>query len=85
VPYTKKEERQKFEQMLVFFPSSCTPGDLNYVISKLCLKYIQMKGINYTHLNDVTGVLDSASKEFYRRVVAPYEDNKIKQNGDIYD
>lgn len=31
------------------------------------------------------GVLRCAQLEFYRRVLAPYEDKKRKQNGDVYE
>jgi hypothetical protein len=35
-------------------------------------------------VNDVVGALDGAKAEFQRRVVAPYEDKKIRENGDVY-
>ena len=57
---------------------------MNYAISMLCKEYIARFGCYYTHLNSVMGVLESAKLEFYRRVVAPYEDKKIEENGDIY-
>jgi hypothetical protein len=34
-------------------------------------------------MNDVLGALHAAGLEFNRRIVAPYEDTKIEQNGDI--
>ena len=61
-----------------------SPGDLNFGISELCKAYIRSHGLNYTTLNEIVGVLECAKLEFYRRVTAPYEDEKIKQNGDIY-
>ena len=30
-------------------------------------------------------MLECAKLELYRRVAAPYEDEKIDQNGDVYD
>lgn len=60
-------------------------GDLNYIISMLCNSYIERNGQCYTHLNEVIGVLECAKQEYYRRVIAPYEDIKIIDNGDIYD
>jgi len=38
----------------------------------------------YFHYNRAMGVLASAMQEFYRRRVAPYEDVKIAENGDVY-
>jgi broad-specificity NMP kinase len=35
-------------------------------------------------LNDVRGVLRCAQLEMYRRLIATYEDKKIKENGDVY-
>jgi len=39
----------------------------------------------YSTFNDIIGALDSAKMEFYRRIVANYEDKAIIRNGDIYD
>jgi hypothetical protein len=33
----------------------------------------------------VVGALEACKLEFYRRVVTPYEENKMKENGDVYD
>lgn len=62
-----------------------TPGELNYQVTRLITRYMRTKGLSYQTINDVLGVLDGASKEFYRRVAAPYENLKISQNGDCYD
>jgi broad-specificity NMP kinase len=43
-----------------------------------------MYGFNYTNVNSVMGVLSCVSAELYRRLAAPYEDRKIKENGDVY-
>jgi len=58
-------------------------GELNYVITYLCKKHISERGLHYQTLNDVVGVLESAKLEFYRRIVAPYEQTKIIENGDV--
>lgn len=60
-----------------------SPGDLNYVITKICDDYLG-KNPSYTHINEVIGVLECAKLEFYRRVAVPYEDKKIEENGDVY-
>ena len=60
-------------------------GELNFQITRLCYEYAQRKGVSYETLNAVRGVLGCATDEFYRRVVAPYEDMKIKENGDVYE
>lgn len=60
------------------------PGELNYVITKIILDYYENNGPGYQTINDILGALEGAKLEFYRRVAAPYEDQKIKENGDVY-
>lgn len=60
-----------------------TVGELNYVITTLCLHFLG-DGPGYSDYNDVIGVLECAKLEMYRRAVVPYEDDKIEQNGDVY-
>ena len=38
---------------------------------------------SYSKLAVITGVLENIKQEFYRRVGEPYEDKKIRENGDI--
>ena len=54
---------------------------MNYLISTLMNAFYER---NYADLNAAIGVLECAKMEFYRRVVAPYEDTKIKANGDVF-
>lgn len=66
-----------------------TPGELNYVITKRINQYLKdqtlyYKELSYVDLNDIIGALESAKLEFYRRVVVPYEEKKIVENGDVY-
>ena len=67
-----------------------TAGELNYVISSLCWqlcghnsKGLKRWKINYQRMNDVIGAIEAAKLELYRRIVSPYEDEKIESNGDI--
>lgn len=62
-----------------------TPGELNYAITRLVDDYlIQRGGIRYAHLNEVIGALECVKLELYRRVAAPYEDQKLNETGDVY-
>jgi hypothetical protein len=62
-----------------------TAGELNYAITRLVDDYlIQKGGIRYAHLNEVVGALECAKLELYRRVAAPYEDQKFAETGDVY-
>jgi hypothetical protein len=59
------------------------PGNLNYVVTVLARQFAEARGGNYEAFNAAIGVLESAKLELYRRQVAPYEDTKIRQNGDV--
>ena len=59
-------------------------GELNYAITMLIKSYLNDQGKCYGTMNDIFGALEGAKLEFYRRVAAPYEDEKIKENGDVY-
>jgi hypothetical protein len=61
-----------------------TSGELNYQITKLIVQYVSDHDLSYRTINDVLGALEGAKLEFYRRVAAPYEDQKIQENGDVY-
>jgi hypothetical protein len=61
-----------------------TPGELNYAITLLIKQYWEDHGERYAAINDIVGALECAKAEFYRRVVIPYEDGKIKEHGDVY-
>ncbi len=62
-----------------------TPGELNYAINRLVDDYLMSKGeVRYTHLNEIIGAVECAKLELYRRVLAPYEDEKRKAAGDVY-
>ena len=85
MPYIKEHRRLKlwpFDDTGPDIPD--TPGELNFVLTQLCIDYASSKGINYTVYNEIVGALECAKNEFYRRVIAPYEDGKKKENGDVY-
>ena len=65
-------------------PDASTPGELNYRLTMDCLYYLDRKGTNYQYYNDVIGALECCKLEMYRRAIAPYEDTKIAENGDVY-
>ena len=86
MPYINQERRYEIDN-----DGLCpqTPGELNYAITKLISNYIRAKcnvtgPITYQVINDILGALGGAGQEFYRRIVVPYEEKKIKQNGDVY-
>lgn len=81
MPYIPEMHREKFD----FLGRFDNAGQLNYAITMLIGAYIRdFNGINYQTINDIVGALEGAKQEFYRRIVVPYEDAKIKENGDVY-
>ncbi len=88
MPYILPIDRAKLtgatDAIVAAIDDTTTAGDLNYMISLMAKAYIDAKGLRYEHLNAVVGALDSCKAEFQRRVVAPYEDRKIEENGDVY-
>ena len=58
-------------------------GLLNYSVTKLTLQVMPAR--KYWVVAMVSGVLHNIADEFYRRFAAPYEDEKIAENGDVYD
>ena len=81
MPYIDTKTRRMLHETLR--PS--TVGELNYVLTKICIEYLSSKKeVHYADLNDIIGVLECCKQEFYRRVVVPYEDAKISENGDVY-
>lgn len=90
MPYVKQEIRDKINSDISSFTHALhcefgrdvNPGILNYVFSSI-IRELFDKNPCYSTANDLMGVLECVKQEFYRRKVAPYEDEKIKENGDL--
>jgi hypothetical protein len=80
MPYIKPFRRA----VLADKPAPENAGELNYCFTVFILKYLRGKPLSYQLINDVVGALEGAKAEFYRRVAVPYENAKIKENGDVY-
>ena len=88
MPYIKKEERQELDKLLQplidFLKTKGTEevdGQINYTFTRILANLYKPRYFNY---NRAMGVLECIKQEFYRRVVAPYEDKKKEENGDVY-
>lgn len=79
VPYIKKSDREK----LAVHRTPKTAGELNYLLTLMCHRYIKFNKESYQSYNDVIGALEGCKLELYRRKVAPYEEIKISENGDV--
>ncbi len=87
MPYIKPEKRGKYEEAIgklvsIFrsLPPEEVDGEINYVITRILKEVYPLR---YYHINKAIGVLECIKQEYYRRVAAPYEDQKIKENGDV--
>jgi hypothetical protein len=81
MPYIKPGLRGNLDVIAEFQPND--PGELNYIFTVIARNYFR-EHHNYQGINDILGALEGAKQEFYRRVAVPYEDKKIKENGDVY-
>ncbi len=80
MPYIHKFDRE----LLDVGNDPDTPGQLNYLFTKIINQYLKTNGLSYHSINDCLGALEGAKMEFNRRVVIPYEDQAIIRNGDVY-
>lgn len=97
MPYIKQDDRKKFTIPTAEVPinksidtlewigeNSDNAGDLNYAITMILKAYMDTKDReSYATHNEIIGMLDCCKQEWYRRQVAPYEDKKIEENGDV--
>jgi len=86
MPYIKQTDRTRLDPHIKALADAINrdqrAGELNYSITKLL---ITLKGEGrYKDYNELIGALESAKLEFYRRQIGPYEDEKAKENGDVY-
>ena len=90
MPYIKIEDRvvvdseiEALAKKVVGFPEDKQDGVMNYVITKLCKEVYTKPKKSYFKFNRLIGMLTACKDEIYRRLVGPYEDEKIKENGDV--
>lgn len=87
MPYITQDERGPIDLLVAALaehikklPTEQQDGALNYAITCALKQVYEPRYFNY---NRAMGVLSCVQAEFYRRDVAPYEDVKIKENGDV--
>lgn len=92
MPYIKQEKRDVLDPYIDGVlnglrelesddASNNMEGNINYVITRILHRVY--KGGGYRGVNDAMGVMASAAAEFYRKVAAPYEDQKEFENGSV--
>ena len=84
MPYISRARRAKLDPWIESL-TKChlSSGEVNYVISRILFLWSELSK-SYAIYNAVMGVLDCVKQEFYRKVIAPYEDRKKEENGEVY-
>lgn len=78
MPYINQEDRRQLRHGRLPMDA----GELNYSLTRIIHAYWNTQP-KYQTANDIVGALEGAKAEFQRRILAPYEDQKILENGDV--
>lgn len=83
MPYIKQENREKLDRIVEQMKEAdvVADGDLNYLLYAYCKRHVSP---SYNNYKNFIGELNQCATEIERRVLAPYEDEKVKENGDVY-
>lgn len=78
MPYIAKTDQERFTALtdVIAVQEINSAGELNFLLTTLIIRYMEVHGTRYQFMNDVVGALDGAKAEFQRRVVNPYEYQK---------
>ena len=91
MPYISSSCRIEVDKKLTEFLSflgALDSGEFVYILYQLMLWQGSFGGgkdlpANFELGSRVLADVESAKLEYYRRILAPYEDKKIKENGDV--
>ena len=83
MPYIKRQKRPAMDPIVDLMKelNMQIDGDLNYVLFAFCKRHIKL---GYNNLKNYCGELRQCATEIERKILGPYEDFKIKANGDIF-
>jgi hypothetical protein len=83
MPYIKQEQCDVLEPFLEDALIAIeTDGELNYFITSLVNRFYEPH--HYSDYQHIAGLFACLDKEFHRRVIAAYEDQKCEENGDVF-
>ncbi|SNS80066.1 hypothetical protein SAMN05421640_1285 [Ekhidna lutea] len=82
MPYIKQEDRPKLDQLVEQMKEAgiAANGDLNYLLYAFCKRHVSP---SYNNYKNFIGELNQCATEIERRILAPYEDEKMRENGDV--
>ena len=91
MPYIPRENKLAYMDALAeiqdaFASAEAGDGDLNYVLTQVAVAWLMYHNppYGYTMRSRVLAAFEGAKMEYYRRVMAPYEDRKREDNGDVF-
>lgn len=92
MPYISKDRREFLEEVLNPLIEDIkervnpryTIGEITYIFTKVMLAFLNRQTARYEDYALMIGAMGCAKLELYRRKIAPYEDKKNAENGDVY-
>ena len=82
MPYVKAEQRPDLDAVVDLMKALEVKanGDLNYILYAFCKRRVKP---SYNNYKNFCGELRQCATEIERRMLGPYEDEKIVENGDV--
>lgn len=80
MPYIVQERRDALSAADV----ARNVGELTYVLQTALSDYLKVKGLCYQTIAEISGAVHQLGRDFDERVVAPYEESKRVENGDVW-
>lgn len=78
------EDKRVFRESLIASGmTEASAGTLNFMITMHIDAFIGPE-LSYDRINEAIGALECAKMELYRRIAVPYEEKKMRENGDVY-
>ena len=79
MPYINKDNRKQ----ILTGRKPQGKGELCFLVYYIASLYIVETGTRYPVISDAIAALNDAAEEIRRRILNPYEDKKMAENGDI--
>jgi hypothetical protein len=86
MPYISKADRQRYmeiDKAIFRQPEISTKGDLEFLIFRLMLKFMETRERKYSTLHDCCYAAQHCADEFRRRFLDIRENEALETNGDI--
>lgn len=82
MPYVNKARRPCLDDVVeqMYLMDVEAYGDINYILFAFCKRHVKP---SYNNYKNFCGELRQCATEIERRLLGPYEDRKILENGDV--